>query len=74
MIKIVNDIKEAKFITHSGVFHADDVFATAFLDLYYKNILFVFLYLFVSLNSIKYLFIQILQQSSSRSSAAAATA
>ena len=38
MIKIVNDIKEAKFITHSGVFHADDVFATAFLDLYYKNI------------------------------------
>lgn len=38
MIKIVNDIRCAKFITHSGVFHADDVFATAFLDLYYKNI------------------------------------
>lgn len=38
MIKIVNDIRCAKFITHSGVFHADDVFATAFLDLYFTNI------------------------------------
>lgn len=38
MIKLVNNYKEAKFITHSGVFHADDVFATAFLDLYFSNI------------------------------------
>ena len=38
MIKIVNDIRCATFITHSGVFHADDVFATAFLDLYFTNI------------------------------------
>ncbi len=31
MFKITKDVKEANLITHSGKFHADDVFATAFL-------------------------------------------
>lgn len=34
MIKVVEKIEEANSITHSGTFHADDVFSTAFLDLY----------------------------------------
>ena len=34
MIKIVNSYEEANCITHSGTMHADEVFATAFLDLY----------------------------------------
>ena len=34
MIKLVNDIKKANCITHSGTMHADEVFATAFLHLY----------------------------------------
>lgn len=34
MVKIVNDIREANCVTHSGTMHADEVFATAFLDLY----------------------------------------
>lgn len=38
MIEIVKDIKEANCITHSGTMHADDVFATAFLELYMKEI------------------------------------
>ena len=38
MIKVVNEIKEANCITHSGNMHADDVFATAFLELYLENI------------------------------------
>ena len=38
MIVLVKDIKEANCITHSGTFHADEVFATAFLDLYLKDI------------------------------------
>ena len=38
MIKLVDDIKEANCITHSGTMHADDVFATAFLELYLKDI------------------------------------
>ena len=38
MVRIVDDINKAKFITHSGVFHADEVFATAFLDLYFKDV------------------------------------
>ena len=33
-MKLVTDIKKAKYITHSGTMHADEVFATAFLDLY----------------------------------------
>ena len=38
MVRIVDNINKAKFITHSGVFHADEVFATAFLDLYFKDV------------------------------------
>lgn len=37
-MKLVTDIKKAKYITHSGTMHADEVFATAFLDLYKKDI------------------------------------
>ena len=36
MIVLVKDIKEATCVTHSGTMHADEVFATAFLDLYLK--------------------------------------
>lgn len=38
MIKLVNDIKQANCITHSGTMHADEVFATAFLELYLNDI------------------------------------
>ena len=38
MIRIVDDIKKAKYITHSGTMHADEVFATAFLNLYRGDI------------------------------------
>lgn len=38
MISIVKNIGEANCITHSGTMHADDVFATAFLDLYLGNV------------------------------------
>lgn len=38
MIKLVDNIAEANCITHSGTMHADDVFATAFLELYLKDI------------------------------------
>ncbi len=34
MIKIVKTQEEADFITHSGTMHADEVFATAFLERY----------------------------------------
>ena len=37
-MQLVNSIEEADYITHSGTMHADEVFATAFLDLYKKNI------------------------------------
>lgn len=38
MIKIVKTQEEADFITHSGTMHADEVFATAFLEQYFgKN-------------------------------------
>lgn len=37
-MKLVETIKEANCITHSGTMHADEVFATAFLDLYIKDI------------------------------------
>ena len=38
MLEIVNDIKDAKYVTHSGTMHADEVFATAFLELYMGDI------------------------------------
>lgn len=38
MIQIVHNIEEANCITHSGTMHADEVFATAFLHLYKKEI------------------------------------
>lgn len=38
MITLVENIKEANCITHSGTMHADEVFATAFLELYLKEI------------------------------------
>lgn len=37
-MKLVTNIEEAKYITHSGTMHTDEVFATAFLDLYKKDI------------------------------------
>lgn len=37
-MKLVTEIKKAKYITHSGTMHTDEVFATAFLDLYKKDI------------------------------------
>lgn len=37
-MKIVTDINKATCITHNGTMHADEIFATAFLDLYLKNI------------------------------------
>ena len=38
MVQIVNRIEDANCITHSGTMHADEVFATAFLDLYLKDV------------------------------------
>ena len=35
---VVNNINEANCITHSGTMHADEVFATAFLDLYLDDV------------------------------------
>ena len=37
MITLVKDIKEANGITHNGTMHADEVFATAFLSLYFGS-------------------------------------
>ena len=37
-LKIVKDINEANFITHSGKFHIDDVFSTVFLANYFENV------------------------------------
>ncbi len=37
-MKLVTDLKQAKYITHSGTMHTDEVFATAFLDLYKKDV------------------------------------
>ncbi len=37
-MKLIKDITSAKYITHNGTMHADEVFATAFLDLYHKGI------------------------------------
>lgn len=38
MIKLVDKIEDANCITHGGTMHADEVFATAFLELYLKDI------------------------------------
>lgn len=38
MITLVKNVKDANCITHSGTMHADEVFATAFLELYLKDI------------------------------------
>ena len=38
MIKIVKSQTEANLITHSGTMHADEVFATAFLELYLGDV------------------------------------
>lgn len=38
MITLVKNVEEANCITHSGTMHADEVFATAFLELYLKDI------------------------------------
>lgn len=38
MIKIVHHVEEANCITHNGTMHADEVFATAFLEWYLGNI------------------------------------
>ena len=39
MIKITKNIDEANFITHGGTFHADDVFATIFLEKVFGDVL-----------------------------------
>ena len=36
MIRFVDRIENANCITHSGTMHADEVFATAFLELYFE--------------------------------------
>ena len=38
MIKIVNNEQHANCITHSGTMHADEVFSTAFLEMYLKDV------------------------------------
>ncbi len=38
MLKLVNDLKEANCVTHSGTMHADEVFATAFLELFLSEV------------------------------------
>lgn len=38
MITITNDINAAKFVTHAGNFHADDVFSTVFLEKLFGDI------------------------------------
>lgn len=38
MLKIVDNILEASFVTHDGKFHADDVFATVFLEKVFKDV------------------------------------
>ena len=37
-MEIVNNIYEANCITHSGTMHADDIFSTAFLNLYLGDV------------------------------------
>lgn len=38
MLKVVDRIEDANCVTHSGTFHADEVFASAFLELYLGDI------------------------------------
>jgi uncharacterized UPF0160 family protein len=38
MITLVKNIDEANYVTHAGTMHADELFATAFLELYKKEI------------------------------------
>ena len=38
MIKLVKRVEDASYITHNGTMHADEVFATAFLDFLFKDI------------------------------------
>lgn len=38
MLKVVNRIEDANCITHAGTFHADDVFSSAFLESYLKDV------------------------------------
>jgi uncharacterized UPF0160 family protein len=38
MVRFVNSIQEANCITHNGTIHADEVFATAFLDMYLGDV------------------------------------
>lgn len=38
MLIFKKDIKDAKYITHCGKMHADEVFSTAFLELYKKDL------------------------------------
>lgn len=39
MIKITKNLDEANCITHAGTFHADDIFATVFLEKVFNNII-----------------------------------
>ena len=38
MIKLTNNLEEAKFVTHAGNFHADDVFSTMLMERLFDNI------------------------------------
>ena len=38
MVKVVKNVRDANCITHNGTMHADEVFATAFLELYLENV------------------------------------
>lgn len=38
MIRLTKDLADAKFVTHAGNFHADDVFSTVFLSKLYDDI------------------------------------
>ena len=38
MIKLTTNLEEAKFVTHAGNFHADDVFSTMFMERLFDNI------------------------------------
>jgi uncharacterized UPF0160 family protein len=38
MVRVVKNIREANCVTHNGTMHADEVFATAFLELYLGSV------------------------------------
>ena len=38
MIEVVHRIEDANCITHSGTFHADDVFSSAFLEMCFGDL------------------------------------